>query len=426
MATALDRLGFHFYPDDHHYTDRDLALWLPELQALGARWLVLRGNSRRAVPESFVRGLVKSGIQPIVHIPVEIGSLVRADLDAQLQAYAHWGVRHVAVFDRPNLRRSWREADWSRPNLIDRFLDALLPVLQAQQASGLRPLLPPLEPGGDYWDTAFLQATLESLARRAPKTLLSELGICVLAWSHGHPLAWGAGGPSSWKDARPYVDPPQGEDQRGIRIFEWYRQIARATLGVDLPMIVTAGGISAGTETVAEDVQIAEVLAIRRMLASSDDAQGVQAFAFYPLAADPEHPDFALAWYRAPASPTSAAQAFLDAASAPAPKSVSEPFAQAGASRRYILLPSDPLSASGLDWATLGRMAVDPGTSMGANVEEAVRYPEVVLAGPITAYPGPVIARLEATGCIVLRRHHGPAGNPAGATPPHAACAHAG
>jgi hypothetical protein len=426
MATALDRLGFHYYPDDQHFTERDLALWAPELQAIGARWLILRGNNRRAVPEAFVRGLVRSGIQPIIHIPVEVGAMVRADLDAQLQAYAHWGVRHVAVFDRPNLRRSWREADWSRPSLIDRYLDALLPVLQAQQASGLRPLLPPLEPGGDYWDTAFLQATLEALARRAPKALLSELGMCVLAWSHGRPLTWGAGGPSAWKDARPYEDPPHGEDQRGIRIFEWYQQIAQAALGADLPMIITAGGISPGTESVAEDVQIAEALAVRRMLASTDDARGVQAFAFYPLAADPEHPDVQLAWYRAPASPTAVAQAFLDAAAAPAAKNASEPILPPVAGRRYILLPPDVPSVSTLDWATLGRMAVDPGTSMGANLEDAARFPEVVLAGPITAYPIPVIARLEATGCIILQRSQRPAEAPAGAPPPHAACAHAG
>jgi hypothetical protein len=246
MTTALDRLGFHFYPDEQHYTDRDLGLWLPEVQALGARWLVLRGNPRRSVPEAFVRGLIDGGIQPVIHIPVELGSVVRADLDALLLAYAHWGVRHVAVYDRPNMRRSWREADWARPNLIERYLDAMLPVLQAQQTCGLRPMLPPLEPGGDYWDTAFLQATLESLARRAPKALLTEMVLGVYAWTCGHPLSWGAGGPATWPGAQPYAEPTQGEDQRGVRIFEWYSQIAQAAFGLTLPMIVLAGGTTHG------------------------------------------------------------------------------------------------------------------------------------------------------------------------------------
>lgn len=420
MATALDRLGFHYYPDEQHFTERELAIWLPELQALGAGWVVLRGNARRSVPEAFVRGLIDGGIQPVIHIPVEIGSVIRADLDALLLAYAHWGVRHVAVYDRPNLRRSWREADWARPNLIDRYLDALLPVLQAQQASGLRPVLPPLEPGGDYWDTAFLQATLDSLARRAPKALVSELVIGLYAWSHGHPLRWGAGGPAIWPDAQPYAEADDSEDQRGIRIFEWYGQIAKATLGVAASMIVLAGGVTPGAASTSEDSVIADALAIRELLASADDAQGVQAFAFYPLATDAQHPDRDSAWYRSAASPTRLAEAFLDVAARPSGKSVQAAAAQPLAGRRYILLPTDPQAAAVLDWPALGRMAIEGNSAMGASIDEAARCQEVVLAGVSSSYPAPVLESLEASGCIVLQRHH-PAGIRPGAIPPHAA-----
>jgi hypothetical protein len=419
MATALDRLGFHFYPDEQHFTERELAIWLPELQALGAGWVVLRGNPRRSVPEAFVRGLIDGGLQPVIHIPVEIGSVIRADLDALLQAYAHWGVRHVAVYDRPNMRRSWREADWTRPNLIDRYLDALLPVLQAQQASGLRPVLPPLEPGGDFWDTAFLQATLDSLTRRAPKALLSEIVIGLYAWSHGHPLHWGAGGPAAWPDAQPYDEAGDSEDQRGIRIFEWYGQIAQATLGFASPLIVLAGGVTPGAASASEDTTIADALAIRDLLASADDAQGVQAFAFYPLATDAQHPDNASAWYRSAASPSRLAEAFLGAAAQPTGKSVQAAALQPVAGRRYILLPADAQAASALDWPALSRMAIEGNSAMGASVDEAARCQEVVLAGLTASYPAPVLERLEASGCIVLQRHH-PAGTRPGAIPPHA------
>ncbi len=420
MATALDRLGFHYYPDEQHFTERDLALWLPELQALGARWVVLRGNARRSVPEAFVRGLIDGGIQPVIHLPVEVGSVIRADLDALLLAYAHWGVRHVTVYDRPNMRRSWREADWTRPNLIDRYLDALLPVLQAQLAAGLRPILPPLEPGGDYWDTAFQQASLDSLARRAPKALLSEVVIGLYAWSHGRPLLWGAGGPAAWPQAQPYAEAGDGEDQRGIRIFEWYSQIAQATLGITPPMIVLAGGVTPGAEPMSEDSLIADTLAIRDLLASADDAQGVQAFAFYPLATDPQHPDSGSAWYRSAASPTGVAEAFLAAAVQPAGKSAWPQAGPTAAARRYILLPADAQTAAGLDWPALGRMAIEANSAMGASVDEAARCQEVVLAGVTSSYPAPVLERLEASGCIVLQRHH-PAGTRPGAIPPHAA-----
>ena len=420
MTTALDRLGFHYFPDEQHYTERELALWLPEVQALGARWLVLRGNARRSIPEPFIRGLIDGGVQPVVHLPVEIGSIVRAELDALLQAYAHWGVRHVAVYDRPNQRRAWREADWARPNLIDRYLDSLLPVLQAQQACGLRPILPPLEPGGDYWDTAFLQATLESFARRAPKALQSDLVLGLYAWSHGHPLGWGAGGPTAWKNVQPYADPIDGEDQRGIRIFEWYRQVVREVVGADAPMIVLAGGITSTEASLTEEDRISQALAIREMLASSNDAQGVQAFAFYPLATDPAHPDAERAWYGSPASPKPLAEAFLRAAAQASGKTAPPPAARTNAGRRYILLPSDPQAAAILDWPALSRLAVDANSAMGASVEEAVRCQEVVLAGLPSEYSAQVLEQLEASGCILLHRHH-PAGMPPGVIPSHVA-----
>jgi len=34
------RLGFHYFQDVNHFQVRDLNLWLPELQALNAGWLV--------------------------------------------------------------------------------------------------------------------------------------------------------------------------------------------------------------------------------------------------------------------------------------------------------------------------------------------------------------------------------------------------
>jgi len=56
---------------------------------------------------------------------------------------------------------------------------------------------------------------------------------------------------------------------------------------------------------------------------------------------------------------------------------------------------------------------------MGASVDEAARCQEVVLASITASYPAPVLERLEASGCIVLQRHH-PAGTRPGAIPPHA------
>ncbi len=71
---AMNRLGFHYYPDDRHYTEKDLSAWLPALSALGAGWLTLRGSAARAVPEPFVRGLLEAGITPIISLPLRLAT----------------------------------------------------------------------------------------------------------------------------------------------------------------------------------------------------------------------------------------------------------------------------------------------------------------------------------------------------------------
>jgi hypothetical protein len=421
MTTALHRLGFHYYPDEQHYSDRDLADWLPELEALQAHWLVVRSNARRSVPESFLRGLIEAGIQPIIHLPAGLGTVVRAELEPLLQAYAHWGVRHVVVHDRPNMRRSWRDGEWSRPNLVDRYLDAILPALLAEQACGLRPVLPPLEPGGDYWDTAFLQACLEALARRAPKSLLADLAIGLYAWTYGHDLDWGSGGPEAWPEARPYTVAPVSDDHRGFRIFEWYQQIAAEALGASPPMLVLAGGSWPVDLSNPEEDRVAASLAIRRVLAEADESPDLQAFAFYPLIADSAHPDAAGAWYTRPGKPDKIAEAFKAAATAKSEEPGKFPEPRGKSLRRYILLPADSKSAAELDWAALSRLAVESGTSMGTSIEDAARSSEVLLAGPEALYAAPTLHRLHVMGCIVLQQHTAAVPRP-NAPQPHAAC----
>ena len=66
---AMTTLGFHYFPDETHYRRADLQAWLPELEAVGARWLTLIGSLTRAVPEPFIKGLFDAGIEPIIHLP---------------------------------------------------------------------------------------------------------------------------------------------------------------------------------------------------------------------------------------------------------------------------------------------------------------------------------------------------------------------
>lgn len=63
----------------------------------------------------------------------------------------------MLFYNAPNLKSSWAEGTWSQENLVDRFLDRYLPFVKLADQSGLTPIFPPLQPGGDYWDISFLK-----------------------------------------------------------------------------------------------------------------------------------------------------------------------------------------------------------------------------------------------------------------------------
>ena len=245
MPTTLfkNRIGFHYFPDTLHYREADLVSWLPELKAMGASWLTLQAPLIRAIPEYFIKQLLQNQIQPILRFhfsnaqppPLE-------DFNLLCRSYARWGVRYMVLFDRPNLKMNWPAAFWARDNLVDRFLDVFQPLALATLQAGLIPVFPPLEPGGDYWDTAFLRGALEGLLRRNQTALLDHLAISCYAWTNGHPLNWGSGGPEQWPAARPYDTPKGTEDQRGFRIFDWYLALSDVVFGQRLPILALAAG----------------------------------------------------------------------------------------------------------------------------------------------------------------------------------------
>jgi hypothetical protein len=247
--TVNTRLGFHYYPDTLHYRESDLNAWLPELHALGATWLTLVTPHDRAIPEQFIRGLVTLGIEPVLHfhLPLERHAQIN-DLRLLFHTYARWGAHYVVLFDRPNLRTSWPATAWVQSNLVERFLDVYLPLAQAALQAGLVPVFPPLEPGGDYWDTAFLRGALQGLQRRGQTSILKRLVIGAYAWASNRSLNWGAGGPERWPGARPYHTPQGSQDQRGFRIFDWYLAQVRSVAEIPCAILLLGAGSRLGDQ----------------------------------------------------------------------------------------------------------------------------------------------------------------------------------
>jgi hypothetical protein len=399
MARTCSRLGFVYYPDDRHYARTDLEAWLPVLQGLGAHWLTLRASLSRAIPESFVQGLLEAGIQPIVHIPIRVDQANLPDATPLFECYRHWGIRHVVVFDRPNQRTSWPASEWGKSGLVERFIDRALPILQAQQAAGLSPVLPPLQPGGDYWDTAFLSAVLSALARRGQQSLLRDLHLGLYSWPGEHPLDWGAGGPKRWPKAQPYASDEDSQDQRGFRIFEWYSAIAEEAIGAALPTMALAGGFVPTDHTDESLAQHAEQnVAIARTI-TKEEPEALLAFCFHRLTARSDSPDALAAWFPAPTQPLPAADAFRRfLQEQPQGKNIA-----VSPLRKYILLPASGGEQADRVWTLAGKLARLDRATVGYSIEDACLASDVTLIGDALAHGKDVEPRLRAAGCEVRR-----------------------
>lgn len=244
FSNQSTRLGFHYYPDTLHYQQSDLRTWLPQLKALNTSWLILKSETRRAIPEFFISELVQSGIEPIIQFNLNLERPPHnADLSLLLKAYKNWGVNGVLLTKRPNIHASWNAVNWANKDLIQHFLAHFLPLANLTIDHGLLPFMPPLEPGGNYWDTSFLRAMLQNLTDTGNYALLNQLVLTAYAWTNHHSLNWGAGGAKQWPLSRPYLLPPGQEDHRGFRVFEWYQAICQEVLGQSCPIFLLQAGI---------------------------------------------------------------------------------------------------------------------------------------------------------------------------------------
>jgi hypothetical protein len=390
--TFHSRIGFHYYPDDRHYTERDLEHWLPALLRLSARWLVLQASPSRSIPEAFIRGLTQAGIRPIVWIKTPVMAAGSNELAPMIASYGQWGVREVVVYDRPNLRSSWIPVEWSRPGLVERFVDRLLPILQLERSAGMHPVLPPLEPGGDYWDTSFLETTLISLLRRGHSSLIQDMRVATFAWTYDQPLDWGADGPGKWPEAYPYHLRQQTQNQIGFRTFDWYAAITEAVTGRVIPMIVVAGG-AGNPSGFRPELATASL----RAVLGSDVPESVISFNFHVLAAEQHAAEYDGAWFASPTEPkpiVSAAERMLNiGGQVKSQGSVQKTFSH------YVLVPTGEMSREA--WLAVRELAED--AIIGFSAEEAGQASTVTIMADEASIPPSVERKLVQGGSQVRR-----------------------
>ncbi len=419
------RLGFHYYPDTIHFREKDIITWLPELEALAASWLTIQTPLNRAIPESFIRQLVQREIQPILHFhfsPEQPPSL--EDFSLLCRSYARWGVQYVVLFDRPNLRENWTSAAWAKPDLVERFLDIFQPLAMAAVQADLVPVFPPLEPGGDYWDTSFLRKAFDGLLRRNQTQILDRMAISCYAWSNGHPLNWGSGGPEHWPASRPYNTPKGSEDQRGFRIFDWYLAYSEAVFGEKLPVFALAAGALPSEKALdipsAESPHTTQNLLISRLIMHEKVALDpippeLMTCNFWLLAAESDHSAASSAWYQPDGTTLPSANALKQWAAAHgwsnAPLVQPEPLPNNSIINNrliahYLLITSADLEVVENQKGIFRSLVNKFHPTIGFSPAEAVHASRVTVLGDRENIPDAILDGLIAAGCQVddLRR----------------------
>ncbi|NPV77904.1 MAG: hypothetical protein HPY59_16205 [Anaerolineae bacterium] len=431
------RIGLHYFPDTLHFRDCDLQTWLPRLKSLGASWLALRAPVDRAIPESFIRPLVQENIEPILQFNLSLGAPPPVeDIQIMLEAYSHWGAKHVLFFERPNSQRSWASPEWAQTRLVERFLDQFLPLAKSAMQAGLIPLLPPLEPGGGYWDTTFFRILLESIVRREEKELLQNLVVSAYAWSWGRPLNWGAGGPERWPDARPYNFSPAIQDQRGFRTLDWYQAIARALLGKSLPAMLFEAGIGQDPLSpqgkAAPPIAEQSILAIARLLEGEelndpeDPASRLEplteeiiACNFWLLSADTYSSYQSQAWYQQDGSQAPLVEKWIqwvqESISKKRVRQFNQPAVEKAPSSptilpderhpiaHYLLLPLYEWGVADWHLEVIHPFVKKYQPTIGFSLQEAALAAHVTVIGNEQTFPESAIERLRIGGAIVER-----------------------
>lgn len=398
----MDKVGFHYRPDSDHYSEKDLALWLPKLKELEASWVVLLAPISQSIPESFLASLKSENIEPVLHFPFMMEAIPPIEeMILLLESYQKQGVKYVILFDRPNQQDGWRSEVWAQSDITERFLDGFLPLAEAAVAVGLVPVFPPLEPGGDYWDTTFLRGSLDGLKRRASSPLLDRIILSAYAGLNGKPISWGRGGPQSWPEAQPYFTPESSEDQMGFRIAEWYLTLSETILEKKLPILLLGirGPVSEGTDRYRTLLDSARLISRQEVEGVETLPEQVLGGAFWVLSGGENCCAAEHHWFGQGGDPNPIVAEFLKKDQTQAVTKSSDN----SSISHYLLLPSFEWGVA--DWhLNVTRPFIKRHRpTVGFSLDEAFQAQQVTVVGGEEHFSEKDLSRLRHQGCLVRR-----------------------
>ena len=237
------RHGFYFPAGHIDQNTSAIEEFIPFAQSSGTQRAVLEMLSLQSLPVSLINQLVEANIS------VDIFLKTNLQQNFDLLAYrdminnaANLKVERLILFDRPNQQDFWSPQTWIKPELMDIFLEKFILLAELCLEKNIQPVFPPLQPAGDYWDTAFLRLALQKLHDQGKTEILDSLCLSAYAWTYDRSILWGAGGPHMFPATIPYYTPEGSQDQQGFRIFDWYQTNVKAVLNRTLPIILLQAG----------------------------------------------------------------------------------------------------------------------------------------------------------------------------------------
>ena len=282
MRNLQKDIGFAYFTSHEYQINRVANDWMKALKNIGSSVVILESAFDRAVSEDTFLLAIDHSLAPIVHFTDELPLARKFNQTAfLLDIYAKWGVSHVIFGDKPNSKAAWKSAGWHFENIIDHYLDRFIPIANHAVRNNMVPVLSPLIPGGDYWDTAFVELVLSGLKRRHLDSILEHLMLASYGFTFNKPISWGIGGPERWSGTKPYKTPDGQEDQIGFHNFEWIQAAGERAIGKKLPIIILDAGHTGPTSSQTDlDSSIEYMKTIYKLCASKtaqDDSINEQA-----------------------------------------------------------------------------------------------------------------------------------------------------
>ncbi|MBU0491894.1 MAG: hypothetical protein KKA73_10205 [Chloroflexi bacterium] len=218
--------GVHWAPFSPQPADQ-VDRFVREVADLHLHWVLvivyLPGDGHTLTENDYLlAALRRQRIEPVVRISGAVGAY-DGRLTSLVQHLRAQGVLYFQLYNEPN-----RPDEWAVPGRHDaaQYLDYWLPAAQTVRACGGLPGIGALDPAGPVNDVDFMRAALAGLLARAP-------AVAGYTWIACHNYTLGE------------PDDCTG-DLDGFARYARYAAVARATLGAELPIICTEGGLYSG------------------------------------------------------------------------------------------------------------------------------------------------------------------------------------